>query len=118
MIASFDSLSEELKDRIIRFLDQGSLFSVSLTSRTYNRLATPHLFAEVHFRYASMDCGTKWLLPFTFYMFQNPYLASLVKSFSIRDTWGTECVTPEPDPDPKIKWARHPWPNHPDLKRI
>lgn len=79
-------LPKEVLDTIVRFSSAtpGRLFYFSLTSRQLNRVATPHLYAELCFNDATPEFGTPWLPRLTETLLRKPYLAALVRSLSIR----------------------------------
>jgi hypothetical protein len=90
MVLKLDTLTEELLTRIVSFVEpHSSLWSLALVSRTLNRLATPYLYKTVDFKGGSHDAGITYLIPFAFLTFQEPHIASFVRSISIRDTYGT-----------------------------
>lgn len=116
MSLSIHSLPNELLDRISSFVGpHSSLFHLALVSRKFNLLMTPHLYRDVFLESINGVYGTRHLLPFTFTILQNPYLASLVQAFTFRGDFLEEGVA---TPDPDDKQARLPWPNHPDRDDI
>jgi len=132
MVLNLDTLTEELLNRIVSFVSpHSSLWSLVLVSRTLNRLATPYLYETVNFKGASPDTGIRHLIPFAFLAFQKPYIASSVRSLSIRDTYGTpdqgleplndddaQSETDETEDKNEESHGRKGWPNHPDRDQI
>jgi hypothetical protein len=120
MAPSLDTLTEELLSRIISFVTpHSSLHSLALVSRTLNRFATSYLYASVDFKGAYPDTGVKYLIPFAFLAFQRPEIASLVRSFSIRDTFGlADDLIRLEDLDDDNEDARRGWPDHPHRDQI
>lgn len=90
MATSLLSLSEEPLASIVDRLEYLDHFELAVVCRKLNRLATPHVYANVHLMGASLTTGSRYLIPFTFLMLQRSEMASLVQSFSIRDTIGYE----------------------------
>ncbi|KAH7318933.1 hypothetical protein BKA65DRAFT_513494 [Rhexocercosporidium sp. MPI-PUGE-AT-0058] len=90
MTTSLESLVEELLVRIISFTDCHSLPSLALVSRKLNRLTTLELYASIDFKEASIDTGTRFLIPVTYHLLTNPDLAALVRSVSLRNVFGDE----------------------------
>ncbi|KAL5315219.1 hypothetical protein ACEPPN_017870 [Leptodophora sp. 'Broadleaf-Isolate-01'] len=89
MTTSLESLSEELLVRIVSFTERPSLPSLALASRTMNRLVTPELYASIDFKGASSGTGVEFLIPLTYHLLNNPDLATLVRSLSIRRFFGS-----------------------------
>ena len=121
MAPSLLSLSDELLVHVVNFIDYPSLKLLALVCRTLNRFATPQIYARVNFKSAHRVGGVKYLIPFTFHLLQNPDLASLVRSFSIRDAFSCEKKYFAPLTLPyeeKYKDDRIGWPAHPDLETI
>jgi hypothetical protein len=128
MHINLDTVTDEVLTRISFVTPQSSLYSVALVLRILNRLATSYLYATVNFKDGHADTGVKYLIPFAFLAFQKPYIASLVRSFSIRDTFGTggrygylgrvEELINGDNFDPDDKYARRGWPDHPDRDQI
>jgi hypothetical protein len=117
------SLSEELLVRVVNFVEYRSLASLSRVSQTLNRLTTPQLYDTIDFEGASEDTGVTNLIPLTFHLLQNPEIASLVHSFSIRNQFGTEgnlddLAPTEGDEVNDDDVLRKGWPQHPDLDSI
>lgn len=72
-----------------------------------------------------MDVGVTYLIPFTFLILQKPNIASLVRSFCIRDSFGHKDMLIPPTSSngdaaqKKVdEGARKGWPSHPDLDGI
>ncbi|KAF2801501.1 uncharacterized protein BDZ99DRAFT_430002 [Mytilinidion resinicola] len=129
------SLPEELIDRIIQFVSSdpdmrrsnsdspnySALAPLCLTNKKINRIAMPHLYSAIFFKDDCYGSGVKYLLPFTFLMWQSPSHAALVRSFSSRGSWGEGGITPTAVLDPNdfdYVHGRLDWPKHDDLDSI
>lgn len=116
MPPSLESLSVELLDRILSFVQPRScLFHLALVSRNFNTLVTPHLYRDVFLESNYPSDGNRHILPFTLLMLLKPSTASLVRSFTFRgDFHNEESLLADID-DNK---ARLPWPDHPERDNI
>jgi hypothetical protein len=115
MGTSLESLSDELLDRIVSFVDSSAhLALVARISKRCCRVASPHLYSNVSIINVWSDLGAKHLRPFAFLMLQRPDLAALVQSFTLRSMYATEhendATTAERD------WEC--WPEVPDLDKV
>ncbi|KAH6711879.1 hypothetical protein BKA61DRAFT_611744 [Leptodontidium sp. MPI-SDFR-AT-0119] len=118
MTTSLESLSEELLVRIVSFTERLSLPSLALASRTMNRLVIPELYASIDFNRASSDTGVEFLIPLTYHLLNNPDLATLVRSLSIRDVFGSVEDDLIPLDEGGDNDFRKGWPSTADLKDI
>jgi hypothetical protein len=82
------SLPEELLDRIAYFSPPPSLHALSLTSRTLNRIATPHLYTSITLTRESF----KFLRPLTLLLWMSPKHRSLVRRISVSRAYGGNLV--------------------------
>jgi hypothetical protein len=88
------NLSEELLDHIISFTARDSLPALCLTSKTLNRLATPHLYANLFLK------ETDDLPALAYLIFTSPAHAALIESLNVPDTWA----------EPEEKFTEWSWP--------
>ena len=94
-------LSAELLNLIIGFIDDlPSLAVLARVSKLFNRLTLPHLYANVSLVGAVSDMGTKHLRPLAFLMLQQPQLAALVRTFTLRHAYRCEHVNGPIDWEP------------------
>ncbi|KAI9735169.1 MAG: hypothetical protein M1834_001757 [Cirrosporium novae-zelandiae] len=104
MSMSLTSFPVELIDQIVDGVDNperlGTLNNFALCSHTFNSFVTPHLYSHISLPYTKgqesyddLQTNFKHLRPFTKLMLENPYLASLVHSFTLRPYF----YTPEYD---------------------
>ncbi|KAH6876292.1 hypothetical protein BKA58DRAFT_138597 [Alternaria rosae] len=83
-----DNISEELIDTIASFCCRRTLPNLCRVSKQLNRIATPHLYANVSLRSdIGGDGDLRHLLPLAHKLFLSPALAALVKSFALPDGW-------------------------------
>lgn len=76
-------LPEELLNNIVSFTSRDTFSSLSRTTKTFNRLATPHFYSDVFFR------SDDHLLELTYLMLTSPIHARLVKTFTMPNTWAS-----------------------------
>ena len=84
----FDNISEELIDTIASFCCRYTLANLCRVSKQLNRIATPHLYANVTL-YSDIggEGDLRHLLPLAYRFFASPALAALVKSFALPEGW-------------------------------
>ncbi|RYO32291.1 hypothetical protein AA0113_g11755 [Alternaria arborescens] len=74
-------LPTELLEQVLSFAPRDSLPSLCLTSRDFNRIATPFLYSGIDLK------ETHHLPALAYLMFTSPAHAALVESFIVPDTW-------------------------------
>jgi hypothetical protein len=87
------TLPEELLSAIVSLAGPGCLRNLCLTSKTFNRIATPHLYANVSLGQSmnspsSNQTESPTLVRFAYTIFSSPKYASLVKTVVVSDSWG------------------------------
>ncbi|KAI4683998.1 uncharacterized protein J4E84_006838 [Alternaria hordeiaustralica] len=85
----FDNISEELVDAIVSLCGRRTLANLCRVSKQLNRIATPHLYANITL---NADIGgegaLRHLRPLAHRTFADPSFASLVKSIALPEGWG------------------------------
>ena len=74
-------LPTELLEQVLSFAPRDSLPSLCLTSRDFNRIATPFLYSGIDLK------ETHHLPALAYLMFTSPAHAALVESFIVPDSW-------------------------------
>ncbi|KAI4695833.1 uncharacterized protein J4E88_000003 [Alternaria novae-zelandiae] len=101
-----DNISEELVDIIVSLCGRRTLANLCRVSKQFNRIATPHLYANITL---CSDIGgegaLRHLRPLAHRFFADPSFAALVKSIALPDGWGGCESAPRLD-NLKVK----PWP--------
>ena len=102
----FDNISEELVDAIVGLCNRRTLANLCRVSKQLNRIATPHLYANITL---NSDIGgegaLRHLRPLAHRFFADPSFAALVKSIALPEGWGGCESAPRLD-NFKVK----PWP--------
>jgi hypothetical protein len=93
-------LPEELLANVVSMATPACLWSLCCTSKTFNRIATPFLYANI----SLCKDGSLALVPFAHTIISSPEYAKLVTTVTIFEYWGA----PDEDGDPKniIPWPR------------
>jgi hypothetical protein len=99
-------LPEELLDRIVSLVPRFDLRNVCLTSKTFNRLATPHLYSSIIVGNGDRLYGKylTWITSFAYLFFKTPSFAALVENVVVRSKWGR-------DEENAHLVDKYPWPN-------
>ncbi|KAI4927277.1 hypothetical protein J4E86_011785 [Alternaria arbusti] len=103
----FDNISEELVDTIVSLCCcRRTLANLCRVSKQLNRIATPHLYANITL-YSDIggEGALRHLRPLAHRFFADPTFAALVKSIALPDGWGGCESAPRLD-NLKVK----PWP--------
>jgi hypothetical protein len=103
-------LPEELLDRIVSLVvPRVHLRNICLTSKTFNRLATPYLYSTITVGYGDRvdDKYQTWITSLAYLFFTTPSLAALVENVLVQNKWGQDEDNQDednPHPVDKISW--------------
>jgi hypothetical protein len=81
--------SDEILDYIVSFVDRATLPSLSVTSKTLNRLATPQLYSHINLT-ENIE-----LYPLAYLLVTSPAHASYVQSLVVTESWQLEANAPD-----------------------